>query len=142
MTDTPKFKSILNLISSHNLDAMILKEIRSTNYYSYISEQHLVIISGNTRDKYAGVGVVIHPKIRSHLADVVQISNRIQSKFLIEFPFYPSLKKGIDIMGRYAPHSGLVLETIREPFWNKLEEILEKIPQPESLYIITLEISI
>ena len=79
MADTLKLKSILNLMQAHNLDVVMLSETRSTNYYSYTSEQHLVIISGNTRDKYAGVGTVIHPRLRPHLADVVQINKGIQS---------------------------------------------------------------
>ena len=77
MADTLKLKSILNLMQSHNLDVVMLSETRSTNYYSYTSEQRLVIMAGNTRDKYAGVGAVIHPRLRPHLADVVQINNRI-----------------------------------------------------------------
>ena len=64
MADTLKLKSILNLMATHNLDVVMLSETRSTNYYSYTSEQHLVIMSGNSRDKYAGVGAVIHPRIR------------------------------------------------------------------------------
>ena len=129
MADTLKLKSILNLMATHNLDVVMLSETRSTNYYSYTSEQHLVIMSGNSRDKYAGVGAVIHPSIRPHLADVVQISNRI-----LHLSFN---KKGgrLHVIGVYAPHSGLDFETVREPFWTRLEEVVEKIPQPEPVYV-------
>ena len=129
MADTLKLKSILNLMATHNLDVVMLSETRSTNYYSYTSEQHLVIMSGNSRYKYAGVGAVIHPRIRPHLADVVQISNRI-----LHLSFN---KKGgrLHVVGTYAPHSGLDFEAIREPFWTRLEEVVEKIPQPEPVYV-------
>ena len=129
MADTLKLKSILTLMQSHNLDVVMLSETRSTNYYSYTSEQHLVIMSGNTRDKYAGVGAVIHPRLRPHLADVVQVNNRI-----LHLAFN---KQGgrVHVIGTYAPHSGLDFETIREPFWSTLEDTIEKIPQPEPLYV-------
>ena len=55
----------------------MLSQTRSTTYYSYISEQHVVILSGHTKDKFAGVGAVIHPKLRPHLREIIQDNSRI-----------------------------------------------------------------
>ena len=117
-------------MSEHNLDVIILTETKSTAYYSYTSEQHLVIQSGNHKDKYAGIGAIIHSKIRPYLADVIQVSNR-----LIHLTFN---KKGgrIHLLGAYAPHSGLDHDSVREPFWDSLQEYVDKIPQPEPIYIL------
>ena len=123
--DTLKLKNVIQLMEEHNLDVITLSETRSTSYYSYTSEKHLVVLSGNTRDKFAGVGAVIHPRVRPHLADIIQVSNR-----LLHLVFN---KKGgkVHVLGAYAPHSGHDHDTVREPFWNKLEEYIDKIPQPE-----------
>ena len=123
--DTLKLKNVIQLMEEHNLDVITLSETRSTSYYSYTSEKHLVILSGNTRDKFAGVGAVIHPRVRPHLADIIQVSNR-----LLHLVFN---KKGgkVHVLGAYAPHSGHDHDTVREPFWHRLEEYIDKIPQPE-----------
>ena len=55
----------------------MLRETKSTSDYSYISEQHLVILSGSNKDKHEGVGAIVHPRIRPHLADIVQVNSRI-----------------------------------------------------------------
>ena len=116
-------------MDTHRLGVIMLSETRSTSYYSYLSEQHLVVLSGNNRDKYAGVGAVIHPKLRPHLADIIQVNSRV-----IHLIFN---KKGgkVHVVGCYAPHSGLDLDSVRQPFWDTLEEYLDKIPQPEPVYI-------
>ena len=123
--DTLKLKNVLQLMEEHNLDVVMLSETRSTSYYSYTSEKHLVVLSGNTRDKHAGVGAVVHPRVRPHLADIVQVSNR-----LLHLVFN---KKGgrVHVLGAYAPHSGHDHDSVREPFWNKLEDYVDKLPQPE-----------
>ena len=129
MADTLKLKSIIQLMEQHKLGVVTLSETRSTSYYSYLSEQHLVILSGNTKDKYAGIGAVVHPLLRPHLVDVVQVNSRI-----IHLIFN---KKGgkIHVIGCYAPHSGHDLDTVRQPFWDALEEYTSKIPQPEPIYM-------
>ena len=72
---------------------------------------------------------MVHPKLRPHRVDVIQVNSRI-----IHLIFN---KHGgrIHIIGCYAPHSGHDLETVRQPFWDTLEEYTAKIPQPEPLYI-------
>ena len=129
MADTLKVKSLVQLMDTHRLGVIMLSETRSTSYYSYLSEQHLVVLSGNNRDKYAGVGAIIHPKLRPHLVDVVQVNTRI-----LHLIFN---KKGgrVHVIGCYAPHSGLDLDSIRQPFWDTLEEYVERIPQPEPVYV-------
>ena len=115
--DTLKLKNALQLMQEHRLDVLMLTETRSNSYYSYISEQHLVILSGNNRDKFAGVGAIISPTARPHLLDVIQVNNRI-----LHLAFG---KKGgaLHVIGGYGPHSGLDLEEIRAPFWEALETI-------------------
>ena len=63
------------------------------------------------------------------MVDVVQINNRI-----LHDTFN---KKGgrIHVIGCYAPHSGLDLDTSRQPFWDTLENYVSKIPQPEPVYL-------
>ena len=127
--DTLKLKSALNLMQKHDIDVLFLTETKSTQYYTYTSEQHLVILSGNNKDPHAGVGAIVAPHIRPYLADVVQHNSRI-----IQLMFK---KRGgnIHALGCYAPHSGLDLETVRQPFWEKLEHIIEKIPGPQLVYV-------
>ena len=127
--DTLKLKNALQLMQEHRLDVLMLTEMRSNSYYSYISEQHLVILSGNNRDKFAGVGAIISPTARPHLLDVIQVNNRI-----LHLAFG---KKGgaLHVIGGYGPHSGLDLEEIRAPFWETLETHLGKIPQPEPIIL-------
>ena len=128
MADTLKLKNLILMMQEHNLSVLFLSETKATAYYSYLSEQHLVILSGNHIDKHAGVGAIIHPKLRPHLADVVQVSNRILHITLN--------KKGgrVHLIGVYAPHSGLD-EEVRQHFWDTLEEYSSKLPQPEPVYI-------
>ena len=77
-------------MSEHNLDVVMLSETRCTSYYSYSSEGHLVILSGNQRDKFAGVGAVVHPRIRPHLSDVYSL--------LIESFTSPLTRKEVEFM--------------------------------------------
>ena len=114
MADTLKLKTIILMIAEHNLDVVMLSETKATSYYSYSS----------------GVGAVIHPRIRPHLADVLQLSSRI-----LHLVFH---KKGgrIHVVGTHGPHSGHDYETTRQPFWQQLEEHVSKIPQPEPVYLV------
>ena len=127
--DTLKLKNALLLMEEHRLDVLMLSETRSTSYYSYLSEQHLVILSGNNKDKFGGVGAIISPRARPHLLDVIQLNNRI-----LHLAFG---KKGGDfhVIGAYGPQSGLDLEDVRRPFWDTLEAHLNKIPQPEPIIL-------
>ena len=127
--DTLKLKNCIQLMQEHRLDVLFLSETKSTSYYSYVSEQYMVILSGNHFDKNAGVGAVVSPRLRPHLLDVVQVSPR-----LIQVTFK---KHGgnFHLLGAYAPHSGHDLDTVREPFWEDLENHLSTIPQPEPVYL-------
>ena len=98
--DTLKLKNSIQMIREHNLGVLFLSETKSTSYYSYTSEGHLVVLSGNRKDKHAGVGVIIAPKYRPYLVDIIQISPRI-----IHITF--KKKEGnVHLIGTYAPHSG------------------------------------
>ena len=48
------------------LDVLLLIETKSTSYYSYISEQHLVVLSGDYGDRHAGVGAIVAPQLRPY----------------------------------------------------------------------------
>ena len=117
------------MMQEHKLDVLFLSETKTTSYYSYLSEQHLVILSGNTKHKHSGVGAIISPKLRPFLLDVIQVNHRI-----IHLCFK---KQGgnLHLIGVYGPHSGLDLEDERIPFWDVLEDHISKIPQPEPVYI-------
>ena len=39
-------------------------------------------------------------------------------------------------IGVYAPHDKLDFETVKAPFWLLLQDVLDKIPQPEPVYIL------
>ena len=127
--DTLKLKTALQVMERHRIDVLMLTETKSTSYYSYVSEEHLVILSGNNRDKHAGVGAIITPHLRPYLMDVIQFNNRI-----IHLCFK---KQGgaVHVVGAYAPHSGRDFEEDRQPFWEQLEEHLSRIPHPEPLYL-------
>ena len=114
--DTLKLKNSIQLMEEYKLDVLLLSETKSTSYYSYLSEQYLVILSGNSKDKHSGVGAIISPRLRPYLLDVTQVNTRI-----IHLCFK---KKGgnIHIIGVYGPHSGLDLEAERIPFWDTLED--------------------
>ena len=120
--DTLKLKNTLLIMEEHRLDVMILTETKSTSYYSYQSEGYLVILSGNNRDKHAGVGAILAPRVRPHLLDIIQVSNRL---------IHLSFKKqggNFHILGAYAPHSGRDFDQDRQPFWGILEDHVSKIP--------------
>ena len=129
MADTLKLKNSIQLMVEHRLDVLFLSETKSTSYYSYMSEQHLVILSGNNKDKNAGVGAIISPRLRPHLLDVIQVNTRILHLC------FKQRGGNVHLLGVYAPHSGLELEETRIPFWDKLEEQISKIPQPEPVYV-------
>ena len=116
-------------MQKREIQVLFLTETKSTQYYTYTSEQYLVVLSGNNKDQYAGVGAIISPRIRPFLADVVQHNSRI-----LHLMFK---KKGgnIHALGCYAPHSGHDLDTVRQPFWEKLEQIIDKIPGPQPVYV-------
>ena len=109
--ETLKMKSCLPFMQEHHVDVMLLFEIKRRLYYSYHFEQHVVTLSGNNKDSNVGIGAIIAPRLRPHLADVIQVNPRI-----IHLVFR---KKGgnIHVIGVYAPHSGLDLEEFRERFW-------------------------
>ena len=117
LADTLKLKNLILMMQEQNLGVMILTETKSTSYYSYTSEQHLVIQSGNHKDRYAGIGAIIHPKLRPYLSDVVQVSNRI-----IHLTFN---KKGgrLHVVGTYAPHSRWDHDSVRQPFLGRLGRV-------------------
>ena len=127
--ETLKLKSALLLMQTHSIDVLMLTETRSNTYYSYQSEGYLIILSGNKQDRYAGVGAIVAPRLRPHLLDVIQVSSRI-----IHLAF--KLQGGnLHTVGTYAPHSGLDLETVREPFWEQLQDHVSNIPQPEPVVV-------
>ena len=127
--DTLKLKNAIQIMEEQGLDVLLLSETKTTSYYSYLSEQYLVILSGNHKNKHAGVGAIVSPKVRPHLLDVIQVNPRI-----IHLCFK---KQGgnFHVVGAYGPHSGLELDSERVPVWDTLEDHIAGIPQPEPVYI-------
>ena len=127
--ETPKLQSCLIFMQEYHVDVMLLSETKSGQYYSYQSKQHLVILSGNNKDPNAGVGPIIAPHLRPHLADVIRVNPRI-SHLVFK-------KKGgnMHFIGVYGPHSGLNLEEFREPFWEQPNEHVSRVLQPELVFI-------
>ena len=126
--DTLELNNSIQMMQEHKIDVLILSETKSSQYYSYTSEQYLVILSGNSRDKHAGVGAIVSPRLRPHLLDVIQYSTRLTH--------LSKNKEGIfHVVGVYAPHSGLDLEEVREPFWDDLDAHLNTFPGPEPVYV-------
>ena len=62
------------MMAEHRTDVLIMTDTKNQQSHSYTSEEHLVIVSGNPRDKYAGVVAIISPP---HLLDVIQKSTRL-----------------------------------------------------------------
>ena len=120
--DTLKLKNCLQLMREHHLDVLFLTETKSQSYYTYLSEQHMVILSGNHFDKNAEVGAIVHPKIRPYLLDIIQVNPRI-----LQLSFK---KQGgnVHMVRAYAPHAGLDFKEFREPFWDTWNNTCPKSP--------------
>ena len=117
-------------MSELSLDILLLSETKTRQYYSYTSEGHLVILSGNNKDPHAGVGAIITPRLRPYLADVVQINPRILHLL------FKKQGGNVHVVGVYGPHSGLDFEDVRQQFWDILDEHLSCIPHPEPVYVL------
>ena len=130
MAELLKHQAVLGLMKARALDVLILTETRAISYYSFQSEGYTFIVNGNNKDKFAGVTAVVSPQARPFLHQVTQHTNRI-----IELEF--SCKSGnIHIIGVYSPHDKSEDEIKKAPFWDRLQEVVEKIPLPEPVYII------
>ena len=130
MAELLKHQAVLGLMKARALDVLILTEKRTISYYSFQSEGYSFIVNGNNKDKFAGVTAVVSPQARPFLHQVTQHTNR-----LIELEF--SCKSGnIHIIGVYSPHNKSEDEIKKAPFWDRLQEVVEKIPLPEPVYII------
>ena len=130
MRDCLKHHLVLDLMRQRCLDVLFLTETRSTVYHSFSSQGYLSIANGSSGDPHAGVTAVISPRMRPHLANVNQISERVLQVEL------SSRSGNIHLIGAYAPHNGLDFHTVREPFWESLSQILTLVPQPLPIYIL------
>ena len=123
-----KRQQCLDMMSSESLDILFLTETKTTSYYTYNSQGHLFIINGATSDKYGGVSAINSPTLRPFIKDLFQHSTRI---------LVISCHSGDShYIGVYAPHDKLDYETVKLPFWQHLQSIVDFIPQPEPIYII------
>ena len=90
----------------------------------------MFIVNGNAKDKWSGVTAVLTPKIIPHLKTVIQHSSRILEIVL-------ACRSGdVHLFGVYAPHDKSDDEVRKAPFWQKLEDAIAKIPQPEPYYVL------
>ena len=130
MAEILKHQSVLTLLRSRKLDVLFLTETRNTTYHQFTSEGHRFISNGSNKDKFAGVTAIIPPQTLPHLKDVVQHSARILQITLA------ASAGDVHLIGVYSPHNKRDVETSKLPFWDKLDSVLHKIPQPEPVYII------
>ena len=77
MAELFKHQSVLDMICSRSIDVLFLTETHATKYHQFKSQQHLFVVNGNNRDKYAGVTAVLHPRILPFLKEINQHSTRI-----------------------------------------------------------------
>ena len=130
MAELLKHQSVLDVIQARAIDVLFLTETHATKYHQFRSQQHLFVVNGNHRDKYAGVTAVLHPRILPFLKEINQHSTRIIQVTL-------SVASGdIHLFGVYAPHNKHDLELVKHPFWNTLETIIAKLPLPEPVYVL------
>ena len=130
MAELLKRQQCLDMMSKQSLEVLFLTETKSTSYYTYNSQSHLFIVNGSPHDKYGGVAAIIAPAFRPLVKDVFQHSSRILHLVI-------ACKSGdCHLIGVYAPHDKLDFETVKEPFWLLLQEVLDHIPQPEPVYIL------
>ena len=125
-----KHQQCLDMMTSGALDILFLTETKTTSYYTYNSQGHLFIINGSTKDKYGGVIAIVSPAFRPFIKDIFQHSTRI-------LQIVVSCHSGDShYIGVYAPHDKLDYETVKLPFWQQLQSIVDSIPQPEPVFII------
>ena len=130
MAELLKHQSVLDVIQARAIDVLFLTETHATKYHQFRSQQHLFVVNGNHRDKYAGVTAVLHPRILPFLKEINQHSTRIIQVTL-------SVASGdIHLFGVYAPRNKHDLELVKHPFWNTLETIIAKLPLPEPVYVL------
>ncbi|PKA67201.1 hypothetical protein AXF42_Ash004693 [Apostasia shenzhenica] len=75
-----------------------------------------------------GVGIILDKSLKDHIVEVKRNCDRIMAlKIIINGMI-------INIVSVYAPQVGLDA-SIKEKFWNDLEELIQEIPQEERLFI-------
>ncbi|PKA59552.1 hypothetical protein AXF42_Ash018019 [Apostasia shenzhenica] len=75
-----------------------------------------------------GVGIILDKSLKDHVVEVKRNCDRIMAlKIIINGMI-------INIVSVYAPQVGLDA-SIKENFWNDLEELIQEIPQEEKLFI-------
>ena len=125
-----KHQYVLQMMREHSLDILVLTETRSRSYYTYHSEGFLFIVNGYTKDPYGGVTVVISPKTRPYIKDVIQHSSRLCEVTI-------NCQSGLThVLGAYVPHNKTDFEEVKVPFWDMLEDFYSATPLPEPIYII------
>ena len=125
-----KHQQCLDIMMNMDLHVLFLTETKTTTYYTYNSPGHLFIINGAKQDKYGGISAIVSPSMRPYVKDVFQHSSRILHIAIA------SSSGDCHFIRVYAPHDKLDFETVKAPFWLLLQEILDKIPQPEPVYIL------
>ena len=130
MAEILKHQQVITMMRQQNLDILVLTETRGKSYYTYNSEGYLFIVSGSVQDPYAGVTIVVAPRIRPHIQDVTQHSPRLSSVTIA------ARSGSMHILGVYAPHNKMDVDLLKIPFWDQLEDAFSKIPLPEPAYVL------
>ena len=130
MAEILKHQQVITMMRQQTLDILVLTETRGKSYYTYNSEGYLFIVSGSVQDPYAGVTIVVAPRLRPYIQDVTQHSPRLSSVTI-------AAKSGsMHILGVYAPHNKMDVDLLKIPFWDQLEDAFSKIPLPEPAYVL------
>ena len=81
MAELLQHQLVLSLRQDYDIDVLFLTETHAKSYYSFHSEGHLVVVlvvvNGNTRDKWAGVRAVIALHTISYVKTILQHTARI-----------------------------------------------------------------
>ena len=109
MAELLKHQAVLSLRQEYDFDVLFLTETHAKSYYSFHSEGHLAVVSGNTKEKWAGVTAVIAPHIIPYVQNIIQHTARILQIAL-------SARSGdIHFIGIYAPHHRTEVEQQKLP---------------------------
>ena len=77
MSELLKHQAVVQLRVERALDVLFLTETHTKSYYSFHSEGHLFVVSGNSEDKWSGFTAVLALDILPYVKNIVQHSPRI-----------------------------------------------------------------
>ena len=110
MSELLKHQAVLTLRQEYAIEVLLLTETHAKSYYSFHSEGHLVVVNGNTKDKWA-VTAVIAPHVIPYVKNLIPHTARILQITVA------ARSEDIHFIGVYAPHDGTEVEQQKLPYW-------------------------